>query len=263
MATKIRNRGAYVSAVLCMAVALGGCGALQNAPDNLINYLNLRNGFLDPSQVGRFDKAGPWQINKPVTWPILDQLDMIEEPNDHWTMATDPLPSDLVVEQKEYVVGEGDIVNVSVYELIAPGLMYQDQKQVNDVGMVTLPNLGQLKVSGLSPSEIEKKIGQVAVDKGILLAAGNGSPGPQVSVQLYQSRAKIFTVLGQVQSPGTYNIIGTDFRVLDALALARDIMGGAAPGMDYLYVIRPVKGAGVIPPPSTPARDGTGDESSG
>src|SRR3569832_1577706 len=97
---------------------------MQTSVDNLGNYLNLRNGLLDPSQVGRFDKASPWGVSKPVTWPILDQLDMIDEPNEHWTMATDPLPSDLVVEQKEYIVGEGDIINIGVYELVTPGLMY-------------------------------------------------------------------------------------------------------------------------------------------
>jgi len=247
MLTKLQGRGIRAAAVLSLAVAMGACTQVQTVSDNLGNYLNFRNSFLDPSQVGRFDKAGPWSINKPVTWPILDQLDMIDEPNEHWTMATDPVPSDLVVEQKEYIVGEGDIINVSVYELVTPGLMYTDQKQVNEVGMITLTNLGQVKVSGLTPSEIEKKIGDIAVEKGFLLAKGNGSPGPQVSVQLYQSRARVFSALGQVTGPGTYNIIGTDFRLLEALALAHDITGGNAPGMDYLYVIRPVKGAGIIP----------------
>jgi protein involved in polysaccharide export with SLBB domain len=84
----------------------------------------------------------------------------------------------------------------------------------------------------------------------LILPKGNGSLGPQVSVQLYQSRARIFSIFGQVGGPGEYNIIGTDFRVLDALALAHDIAGGSQPGMDYLYVIRPIKGAAVIPPKS-------------
>src|SRR5438874_4707191 len=180
MATKIHKHGNRTALVLTLAVALGGCAGANNATENIFNYFNFRNSLLDPSQVGRFDKAGPWAINKPVTWPILDQLDMIDEPNEHWTLATDPLPSDLVVEQKEYIVGEGDIVNISVYELVTPGLMYTDQKQVNELGMITLTNLGQIKVAGLTPSEAELKIGDVAVDKGFLLRKGNGSPGPQV-----------------------------------------------------------------------------------
>jgi polysaccharide export outer membrane protein len=135
---------------------------------------------------------------------------------------------------------------------VTPGLPYNDQKIINEVGNITLQNLGQVHVSGLTPTQLEAKIGQLAVDKGFLLAKGNGSPGPQVSVQLMQSRARIFSLLGQVQAAGTYNIIGTDFRLLDALALGRDVAGLNQPGMDYLYVIRPQKNAGVIPAAAQP-----------
>jgi len=84
------------------------------------------------------------------------------------------------------------------------------------------------------------------VDAGLLRQKGQGSPGPQVSVQLVQSRARVFSALGSVGGSGTYNIIGTDFRLLDALSLVHDIAGGSQPGMDYLYVIRQPKNAGVI-----------------
>ena len=125
---------------------------------------------------------------------------------------------------------------------------YVDQKSVNELGNITLTNLGQVHVAGLTPTEIEKLLGDRAVDLGFLRKKGDGgSQGPQVSVQLYQSRARIFSVLGNVSGPGTYNIIGLNFRVLDALALARDISGGNQPGMDYLYVIRFPKDLGVIP----------------
>ena len=261
MASNTQNRAVKAATAMALAVSLAGCADLGKDAGqwvkNLADYPNLRNGFLDPSQVGRFDKAKPWGFSKPVTWPILDKLDMIDEPNEHWTMASDPLPGDLVVEQKEYVLAEGDVITVSVFELVTPGLPYNDQKTINELGKVTLQNLGQVDVSGLTPTQLEAKIGQLAVDKGFLLPKGNGSPGPQVSVQLMQSRARVFSLLGQVQAAGTYNIIGTDFRLLDALALGRDIAGLNQPGMDYLYVIRPQKNAGVIPaasqPPAAPA----------
>jgi polysaccharide export outer membrane protein len=251
MTVDFGTRAAKIAAAVLCATSMFGCEGVYRAPKNIGDYLNFRNGLLDPSQVGRFDKANPWGTSKPVTWPILDQLDMIDEPNEHWIMASDPLPSDLVVETKEYVVGEGDVINISVFELVTPGLPYTDQKQVNELGNITLQNLGQVHVAGLAPSQIEKLIGDLAVEKGFLLGKGNGAPGPQVSVQLYQSRARVFSALGQVGASGTYNIIGTDFRLLDALALAHDIQGGSAPGMDYLYVIRPVKNAGVIPADTT------------
>ena len=52
---------------------------------------------------------------------------------------------------------------------------------------------------------------------GYLLKAGNGSIGPAEPSSFYQSRARVFSVLGQVNNAGTYNIIGLNFRLLDAL----------------------------------------------
>jgi polysaccharide biosynthesis/export protein len=262
MASNIQERGMKMAAAIVMASGLGACSQadLTQAGKNIYDYINPQNSFLDPSQVGRFDAAKPWGWSKPVTWPILDSLDMSDLPVEHWVTATDPLPGDLIVETKEYVVGEGDILNISVFELVTPGMPYVDQKAVNELGNVTLTNLGQVHVAGMTPTEIEVMLANLAVKMKFLLEKGNGSQGPQVAVQLYQSRARVFSILGQVGAPSTYNIIGTNFRVLDALALGRDIPGGAQPGMDYLYVIRFPKDAGVIPasqpaaqPASSPA----------
>jgi polysaccharide biosynthesis/export protein len=250
MASNNPMRRVMISGVIGMAAGLGACTQTQlnQAGKNVWDYINPSNSFLNPSEVGLFDKKNPWGPTKPVTWAILENLDMNEMPVEHWTTATDPLPSDMIVETKEYSVGEGDILNVSVYELVTPGMPYVDQKSVNELGNITLTNLGQVHVAGLTPTEIEKLLADRAVELGFLRKKGDGgSQGPQVSVQLYQSRARIFSALGNVSSPGTYNIIGLNFRVLDALALARDITGGNQPGMDYLYVIRFPKDLGVIP----------------
>lgn len=254
-----RKNGWVIAAAVAVSACMVGCSDPVRDAKNFGDYLNLRNSLLDPSQVGRFDKANPWGPSKPVTWPILDNLDVVEVPNDHWTLASDPIPSDLVVEQKEYVLGEGDIIDVSVFELVAPGMEYERRTDINELGNITLQNLNQVHVAGLTPTQAEEKIGQLAVEKGYLLAKGPGSPGPQVSVQLVQSHARIFSILGQVGAPAEYNIIGTNFRLLDALALAHDITGAQQPGMDYLYVIRGQQNAGVIPPsPETQPAAGAG-----
>jgi polysaccharide biosynthesis/export protein len=260
MASIKPDRRVMITAVIVMAAGLGACSQAElfQVGKNIYDYVNPQNSFLNPSEVGRFDSAKPWGWSKPVTWAILDNLDMSEMPVERWTTATDPLPSDMIVETKEYVVGEGDLLNISVFELVTPGMPYATQTAVNELGNVTLQNLGQVHVAGMTPTDIEKKLADLAVKMGFLLKAGNGSQGPQVAVQLYQSRARIFSVLGQVNNPGTYNIIGLNFRLLDALALARDITGGNQPGMEYLYVIRSPKDLGVIPA-SQPA---TGPETS-
>src|SRR4051794_30573066 len=84
--TTICNRVLGIATAAAIMLSLGACSASDieqaglQSTKNVGDYLNLRNSFLDPSQVGRFDKAFPWAISKPVTWPILEQLDMIDEP---------------------------------------------------------------------------------------------------------------------------------------------------------------------------------------
>ena len=234
-----------VKALLIASVAggFGGCSDFGNDAKNvgqaIGQYFNLRNSFLDPSQVGRFDYDHPFGDVKPVKWPILEQLDVIDEPVERWTTATDPIPADLVADTKEETVGPADILRISVWELVQPNTEYlRDQAIVSETGTVSIQNLGPVQVSGLTPTQIEEKIGQLAVERNLLLPKGNGSQGPQVTVTLLQSHSRIFSILGQITAPGTYNIQGNDFRLLDALALARDVAGGTGPGLDYVYVIR-------------------------
>ena len=229
--------------VASVAAGVGGCSDFGNDVSNvgrgIGQYFNLRNSFLDPSQVGRFDYDHPFGDVKPVKWPILEQLDVIDEPQERWTTATDPTPADLLPDTKEVSVGPGDILRISVWELVQPNQEYlRDQAIVSESGTVSIQNLGPVQVSGLTPTQIEEKVGQLAVERNLLLPKGNGSQGPQVTVTLLQSHSRVFSILGQITAPGTYNIQGNDFRLLDALALARDVSGGTGPGMDYVYVIR-------------------------
>ncbi|HUO09589.1 MAG TPA: polysaccharide biosynthesis/export family protein [Phycisphaerae bacterium] len=265
----VTRRAIQALLVATMASGMMGCEELKGVPKAVNEYFNLRNSFLDPSQVGRFDYEHPFGDVKPVKWPILEQLDVIDEPVDRWTTATDPTPADLVADKHEEVIGPGDILRISVWELVQPNAEYaRDQAQVSETGGVSIQNLGTVQVAGLTPSQIEEKIGQLAVERNLLLPKGNGSQGPQVTVTLLQSRSRIFSILGQISAPGTYNIQGNDFRLLDALALARDIAGGTGPGMDYVYVIRhntekPEEGSqapGNVPSETTPTPPaGTGN----
>lgn len=208
------------------ASLLGGCGSYD--------YLNLRNSFLNPAEVGRFDKENPFGTGevRPVKWPILSQLDVIEEPSNKWANAIDPTPADLIPEVKEYAMQAGDAINVSIYELITPGMEYTRQLRVNELGYVNLQTIGNIHVAGLTPTQLEQKISQILVEQKILPA----QPGPQVSVTLLESRTKVFSVLGSIGKPGTYTILSNDFRLLDAIAMVGDIP--VQPGLDYVYVIR-------------------------
>jgi len=245
-------------AVTCIAagagLALTGCAS--DTGQNIGDYLNLRNSFLDSSQVGRFDKANPWGKVKPVKWPILDQLDVDDEPLNRWASAVEPTPSDLVPEVKEYTLAPGDTISVGVFELLSPGAEFAQQRRVNELGYVNLQTVGPVLVSGLTPSQLEAKIAQTLIEKRILPAPDANTAGPQVNVQVLDSRQRVFSFLGTIARPGTYNVLSADFRLLDAIALAGDIP--VQPGMDNLYIIRQIPftqkgGEAAEPAPVAPA----------
>lgn len=245
----VRHRSVLL-ALACLAAGLGGCTSSPGTvAQNLGDYLNLRNSFLNPAEVGRFDKASPWGDVHPTKWPILQQLDVIEEPSDRWASATDPTPADVAPDNKEYILGTGDTVRITVFELVQPGQDYIKDVVIGETGAINIQNLGAVPAGGLTASQLEEKIGQMAVERNLLLPKGNGSSGPQVSVSLLQSRARVFSILGAVGQPGSYNILGNNFRLLDAIALARDIP--VQPGMDYIYVIRQVSYKGSESSPAT------------
>src|SRR4029078_12721076 len=79
-----------IAALAALGMSFVGCSADHPLPEgnepvgwakNLGDYLNLRNSFINPSEVGRFDKANPWGIAKHVTWPILAQLGDTAQPH--------------------------------------------------------------------------------------------------------------------------------------------------------------------------------------
>jgi protein involved in polysaccharide export with SLBB domain len=248
-------------ALACLAAGFGGCSGVNNVAKNLGDYLNLRNSFLTPSEVGRFDKAAPWGNARPVKWPILDQLDVIDAPANEWEAATDPTPADIISTNKDFPLGPGDLVRISVYDLQEPGREWLKEQQISETGTVDILYLGSIHIGGLTATQANEKIGQEGIAKHVLLPPGNGSPGPQVSVTLLQSRSRVFSILGldTVARPGTYNIIGSNFRLLDALALAGDVR--VQPGLDYIYVIRPIQTEApqpVTPPSNSGAPDNSG-----
>ena len=225
------ERGLGAAVLVTLGLTLGGC-------ETITNYANLRNSFLAPNEVGRFSKANPFYATeaKPTKWPILDSVDVVDEPNSRWTNAGDPTAEDLVPQIKEQVLGPGDTVQISVYELTQPGQDYVKQARINEYGVVSMWGVGALSVAGLTPSQVEQKLSDRLVEAKLLPIPAPGKPGPQVSVLVLDSRQRLFSALGSVARPGTYSILSFDFRLLDAVALIGDIP--TQPGMDYLYIIR-------------------------
>ena len=106
----------------------------------------------------------------------------------------------------EYVIGAGDQLQINVWgtpELSTGALVRPD-------GTITLPLLGDIQVSGKSPSEV-KDIIAPKVNSYI-----KGAPATTVAVTNVQSYR--FTVLGAVAAPGTFE---SNYYMTVADAIAR------------------------------------------
>ena len=84
---------------------------------------------------------------------------------------------------------------------------------VDNEGYIDFPILGRIKVSGLTRWELAELIKKRLIDEGYLSDA-------VVTVQFMNFKV---SVIGEVNSPGTYTIEGDKVTVLQALSLARDL----------------------------------------
>jgi protein involved in polysaccharide export with SLBB domain len=99
---------------------------------------------------------------------------------------------------QNYVIGVNDQLTVDVY-----GLSDMTKKiKVTPDGFIRLPNLGPVKVSGLTVEDATIKL-KKALTK-IYPGIANGSVAVQVSVT--QIRSIKVTVIGEISRPGNYNI---------------------------------------------------------
>ncbi len=111
------------------------------------------------------------------------------------------------VEPTDYLIGSGDILQVSVFE--AKDL--KTKVRVSSRGYVTLPLLGQVLVKGLSAREVEEKVEDLYRTQYI--------KDPHVGIFIEEHLSKRITIVGQVNNPGTYDYLPKR-RLLDVIAIA-------------------------------------------
>jgi polysaccharide biosynthesis/export protein len=124
--------------------------------------------------------------------------------------------------QRDYVLGAGDVIRVSVYQNADLTL----ETRVAESGTISFPLLGQIKLGGLSVPKAEKVIADG-------LRNGNFVRQPQVSLLVTQVRGNQASVLGMVNRPGRFPIELTGMRLSELLATA----GGVAPGGSDLVTL--------------------------
>jgi polysaccharide biosynthesis/export protein len=179
---------------------------------------SLFNGFLDPSQVGRF----PMQS---VPQNIQGVVSIMDEPLDI-SAAVDPAAADLEVSYKDYVLGPGDSIRVTVFELMAEGTESTFDRQLSESGYASIPILGSVKFEGMTARDAEAHVAN--------LLSPTILRNPRVSVVIIDRRHQTFEMLGGFAATGSYLIPRPNFRLMDALAIARDVQ----PGIETIYVLR-------------------------
>lgn len=115
------------------------------------------------------------------------------------------------VSPADYVVGPADLLEIKVFE----AEKLSDSVRVSSTGKVTLPLIGAVDVSGLTARETEIKIEGLFRKKGFIR-------DPHVSVFVEEYKSKQVSVIGAVNSPGTYELLGRQ-SLLEALALSEGL----------------------------------------
>ncbi|VBB43630.1 hypothetical protein TRIP_B300015 [uncultured Desulfatiglans sp.] len=160
------------------------------------------------------DRAMLDEIKKTVVKPAADEgISSIIEETPHFTvseyLARYPEARAMVA---DYRVGGNDVLNITVYE---EKDLSREAVRVSGKGYISFPLVGQLKVAGLTTTEIERLISDKLAEQQYLLDA-------HVSVMVTEYNSQQFFVLGAVDSPGAYPLQARE-RVLDAISKVKGL----------------------------------------
>jgi polysaccharide biosynthesis/export protein len=117
------------------------------------------------------------------------------------------LPPDsagLPIDPKSYVIGPEDIINVKVWR--DPD--FSGVKGVRPDGKITMPLIGDIQASGLTPDRLAAQLKQ---------AIAQYIRQPDVEVEVVQVNSKSYDVTGEVNKPGKFPLV-VEKRVFQALS---------------------------------------------
>jgi polysaccharide biosynthesis/export protein len=133
-----------------------------------------------------------------------------------------PPPRVADVHPDSFIIGIEDILNINVWK---EGELSR-VLPVRPDGMITLPLIGEIKATGLTPVQLQEQIS-------ILLKKFMADP--QVTVIVAEVHSLTFNVVGQVLKPGYYPLTRR-MTVLDAIALSGGFQAFAK--QKKVYVLR-------------------------
>jgi polysaccharide export outer membrane protein len=126
------------------------------------------------------------------------------------------------VSSKSFVIGTEDVLNINVWK--EPEI--SRVLPVRPDGMITVPLIGEIKATGLTPVQLQDEI---TTELKKFMA------DPQVTVIVAEVHSLTFNVVGMVQKPGYYPLTRR-MTVLDAIALSGGFQAFAK--QKKIYVLR-------------------------
>ncbi len=140
----------------------------------------------------------------------------VEQFNRNLTMLAQPPAQQSTNASPDYRLGPEDVLQITLFNIpreeegVTPR---QVDTRVSQEGMLTLPLVGNVKVAGLTASELEQALRE-RYHKYIR--------NPQVGVRVTEFRSQRISVLGAVRTPNVYQLTGPK-TLVDMLAMAGGI----------------------------------------
>lgn len=191
----------------------------------------------DPTAAGYYKPT-------PTTIPILDRIDIIEEPLQRGKISK-VTPADLMPVDLTYRIAPGDAVTADIYGLYNTGQIHQVIRRVDQSGYFRVPEVGDVLAAGLTQQEFQDRLLE---ELGKILMTH-----PSVQVSMAESTAFTYTMYGELQRWGVFNLLDPNLRLVDALALA----GGVPQTTKKIYVIRQLALSDDVIPSWERGRDST------
>jgi polysaccharide export outer membrane protein len=129
------------------------------------------------------------------------------------TAQTEPTAARSAGSPHDLLIGAGDLLEVSLYGM--PD--FKTDVRVNSGGEISLPMIGTVPVAGLSVEQAETLVAHKLTEKGLF-------NDPHVTVFEKEYATQGISVLGEVQKPGIYPLLGSR-KLYDAISAA----GGTTP----------------------------------
>lgn len=184
---------------LMLSVAVAGCSQQDFS----------RPASRTPSKVLQVRKPR----NENETASAEQRAERLAEMLSRWTRQSSHEP-------KNYVIGSGDELSISVYALEDPQQTTVLKRSVTSEGTVSLPWIGDVKTSGISVRELESRITEAYADRYI--------KNPQISVEVSQYRSVAIVMTGAIRNPGVYYLTDNKTTVLEMLAKCGGLTDEAA-----------------------------------